>query len=64
MNTNYTPDVYNRLMKTMKVAKPATKSNGLLTRTTKSKPSAMSEVDVIREYVSAIQEERGNVKNG
>jgi|TARA_R110000824_G_scaffold193653_1_gene376061 hypothetical protein len=64
MNTNYTLDVYNRLMKTMKVAKPATKSNGLLTRTTKSKPSAMSEVDVIREYVSAIQEERGNVKNG
>ena len=62
MNTNYTLDVYNRLMKTMKVAKPATKSNGL--RTTKSKPSAMSEVDVIREYVSAIQEERGNVKNG
>tara|TARA_R110002072_G_scaffold91882_2_gene204815 strand:- start:4799 stop:4954 length:156 start_codon:yes stop_codon:yes gene_type:complete len=51
-------------MKTMKVAKPATKSNGLLTRTTKSKPRAMSEVDVIREYVSAIQEERGNVKNG
>jgi len=64
MNTNYTLDVYNRLMKTMKVAKPATKSNGLLTRTTKSKPRAMSEVDVIREYVSAIQEERGNVKNG
>ena len=49
MNTNYTLDVYNRLMKTMKVAKPATKSNGLLTRTTKSKPSAMSEVDTRRE---------------
>lgn len=64
MNTNYTLDVYNKLMKTMKVAKPATKSNGLLTRTTKSKPSAMSEVDVIKEYVSAIQEERGNVKYG
>jgi hypothetical protein len=67
MNTNYTTDVYKRIMKTMNAPKPEVKSKGLLTRNMDTKKTSTSQAEpiaIIKEYVNAIQEERGNIGNG
>tara|TARA_R110002012_G_scaffold314277_1_gene526811 strand:- start:669 stop:866 length:198 start_codon:yes stop_codon:yes gene_type:complete len=65
MNNNYTTDVYNRLMKSMETVEPEPKKTGLLTRNTKSmKKETPSEIDIVRQYVRVIQEQRGNFKDG
>jgi hypothetical protein len=65
MNNNYTTDVYNKLMKSMETVKAKPKKTGLLTRNTKSmKKEVPSEIDITRQYVRAIQEQRGNFKDG
>ena len=65
MNNNYTTDVYSKLMKSMETVRPEPKKTGLLTRNTKSmKKKTPSEIDITRQYVRAIQEQRGNFKDG
>jgi len=65
MNNNYTTDVYNRLMKSMETSEPEPKKTGLLTRNTKSmKKETPSEIDIVRQYVRVIQDQRGNFKDG
>ena len=54
-------------MKTMNAPKPEVKSKGLLTRNMDTKKTSTSQagpIAIIKEYVSAIQEERGNIGNG
>jgi hypothetical protein len=65
MNNNYTTNVYNKLMKSMETIEPESKKTGLLTRNTKSmKKETPSEIDIVRQYVRVIQDQRGNFKDG
>jgi hypothetical protein len=65
MNNNYTTDVYNKLMKSMETIEPEPKKTGLLTRNTKNmKKETPSEIDIVRQYVRVIQDQRGNFKDG
>ena len=65
MNNNYTTDVYNKLMKSMETVEPEPKKTGLLTRNTKNmKKETPSEIDIVRQYVRVIQDQRGNFKDG
>jgi hypothetical protein len=64
MINNYTKDVYNKLMKSKETTEPEPKKTGLLTRMSKQDSTTVTDLDLVLNYVDAIQSERGRLADG
>lgn len=61
MQTNHTKDIYNRVMKMQAPENTTPEPKGLLTRTSKKSSTTVTDIDIVRSYVDAIQGERGRL---
>ena len=64
MQLNHTKDIYNKIIKMEAPEETAPASKGLLTRTSKENSSTVTDIDLVRSYVNAIQKERGRLVDG
>ena len=64
MQLNYAKDIYNKIIKMEAPEKTTPESKGLLTRTSKENSTTVTDIDLVRSYVSAIQKERGRLVDG
>tara|TARA_R100001460_G_C3431186_1_gene162210 strand:- start:241 stop:435 length:195 start_codon:yes stop_codon:yes gene_type:complete len=64
MQTNYTKDIYNRIMKMQAPKETTPEPKGLLTRISKKDNTTVTDIDLVRSYVDAIQSERGGLADG
>jgi len=64
MQLNHTKDIYNKIIKMEAPEETTPASKGLLTRTSKENSTTVTDIDLVRSYVNAIQKERGRLVDG